>query len=275
MSLYSKSSILDDIVAKKRQEIAHARSKVPLAKVISYAEQADKPRGFEMALRKKPLGIIAEIKKASPSKGVINHNFNPASFAAQYEKAGAACISVLTDIPFFQGAKKHLLEAREACSIPILRKDFMLDPYQIIESRAINADCILLIVSCLSDLQLQELHQTAVDYDMDVLIEVHNQNELERALRLPSGMIGINNRDLKSFNVSLNTTLGLKQNIPASRTIVTESGIKNVKDIDLMVANQVRNFLIGEQFMKTEEPGKTLASLLDEFRNAKIQKALN
>lgn len=273
MSLYSKSSILDDIVAKKRQELAHARSKAPLQKVISYAEQADKPRGFETSLRKKPLGIIAEIKKASPSKGVINNNFDPALFAQQYEKAGAACLSVLTDIPFFQGAKKHLLDARKACDLPVLRKDFMLDPYQVIESRAINADCILLIVACLSDMQLQELHQTAVDYGMDVLIEVHNQSELERALRVPSGMIGINNRDLKTFNVSLNTTLSLKQNIPASRTVVTESGISNISDVDLMVANQVRNFLIGEQFMKTDHPGNALSSLLTEFRSAKYKKA--
>lgn len=272
MSIYSKSSILDDIVAKKRQEIAHARSKAPLQKVINYAEQADKPRGFETALRKKPLGIIAEIKKASPSKGVINHNFDPAEFAAQYETAGAACLSVLTDIPFFQGAKKHLLEARKVCSLPVLRKDFMLDPYQIVESRAINADCILLITACLSDIQMQELHQTAVDYDMDVLIEVHNQSELERALRLPSGMIGINNRDLKTFNVSLNTTLSLKQNIPANRTIVTESGISSVNDVDLMVANRVRNFLIGEQFMKTAHPGNALSKLMADFRSAKYKK---
>lgn len=271
MSLYSKTSILDDIVAKKRQELAHSRSKIPLQKVISYAEKADKPRGFELALRKKPIGIIAEIKKASPSKGVICHNFRPALFAEQYEQAGAACLSVLTDIPFFQGAKKYLLEARKACNIPVLRKDFMLDPYQIIESRAINADCVLLIVACLSDMQLQELHQTAVDYDMDVLIEVHNQSEVERALRLPSGIIGINNRDLKTFNVSLNTTLSLKSHIPASRVIVTESGISNVNDVDLMMANQVRNFLIGEQFMKTNNPGDALAKLLNEFRSAKFK----
>lgn len=272
MSLTKTNTILDEIMAKKRQEIAHARSKASIQKVISYAEQADTPRGFEMALRRKPIGIIAEIKKASPSKGIISPNFVPEEIAPSYEQAGAACISVLTDIPFFQGAKKHLLDARKSCTIPVLRKDFMLDPYQIVESRAINADCILLIVACLSDMQLQELHQTAIDYNMDVLIEVHNQEELERALRLPSGMIGINNRDLRNFKVSLNTTLGLKQKVPASRTIITESGIKNVNDVDLMMANQIRNFLIGEQFMQHHSPGAALSQLLDEFRNVKYNK---
>lgn len=264
-------TILDDIVTKKRQEIAVSHKKTPLQTVINYAEKADKPRGFEFALRKKPLGIIAEIKRASPSKGIIAHNFDPAKTAVAYEQGGAACLSVLTDIPFFKGAKKHLLEARKACSLPVLRKDFMLDPYQVVESRAINADCILLIVACLSDMQLQELHQTAVDYGMDVLIEVHNKTELERALQLPSGMIGINNRDLKTFKVSLNTTLSLRSSVPVSRTIVSESGIQTVNDLDLMMANQIRHFLIGEMFMKTAEPGATLSELLKGFRKAKMK----
>lgn len=269
MSEYS--NILDKIVARKRKEIAIAHKKTPLQSVINYAEQADEPRGFEMALRRKPLGIIAEIKKASPSKGIIAHAFDPASIASGYEKSGAACISCLTDQHFFKGSKRYFLEANRNCTIPMLRKDFMLDPYQIIESRAINADCVLLIAACLSDTQMQELHQTALDYGMDVLIEVHNRRELERALQLPTGMIGINNRDLKTFKVSLNTTLSLRSMVPASRLIVTESGIKDANDIDLMMANQIRHFLIGEQFMKTPDPSLKLKVLLDAYRNIRYQ----
>lgn len=265
------SNILEEITAKKRQELAIARKKTPLQTVINYAQQADKPRGFEMSLRRKPLGIIAEIKKASPSKGVIAHHFDPERIAKGYEESGAACVSVLTDIFFFQGAKKHLLQAHGACSLPILRKDFMLDPYQIIESRAIHADCVLLIAACLSDMQMQELHQTAIDYGMDVLIEVHNKRELERALQLPSGMIGVNNRDLRTFKVSLNTTLSLRPLVPANRLIVTESGIKDANDLDIMMGNQIRHFLIGEQFMATTDPAFTLKELLDNYRSARFK----
>ena len=262
--------ILQTIVAKKRQEIAHARKRTSVRQLERLAMEEAPPRGFEVALRKKPRGVIAEIKKASPSQGVICEDFHPAQIAQGYEKAGAACLSVLTDVSFFQGSKKYLIEAKKASSLPILRKDFMLDPYQIVESRALGADCVLLIVACLSDMQLQELHQNARELGMDVLVEVHTEAELERALQLPNIMIGINNRNLKTFKTTLNTSLRLKMMIPASRLVISESGIHTAEDLKLLTSNQIRHFLIGEQFMKTPDAGLALEQMLQRYQQLKL-----
>ncbi len=254
-------TILGKIVDRKHEEVAARRQHTPLGTLESQAAQADAVRPFAQRLAATRPGVIAEIKKASPSQGVIRADFFPAVIAKSYEKAGAACLSVLTDVDFFAGSDAHLQQARAACALPVLRKDFMVDPYQIVESRALEADCVLLIVTCLSDDQLKELHDTAVALGMDVLIEVHNAHELERALRLPNRLIGINNRDLKTFNVSLNMTLGLLREVPADRLLVTESGIRTVRDVDLMQAHGVNAFLVGEQFMRADDPGHALQAL--------------
>ena len=274
-------SVLQRIVATKHEEVAAARAAVSLEALKAQVEANTQPRrGFADALRSADIGIIAEIKKASPSKGIINHNFAPALFAKQYEQAGASCLSVLTDRDYFQGDDSYLIQARESCSLPILRKDFMVDVYQIYQSYLMGADCILLIMACLDDTQVQELHALSIELGMDVLIEVHTKAELERALQLPRSahnIYGINNRDLNTFDVDLQTTLELKNLLiealaadvdsgmllpRTSPLIVTESGIHSSDDIRLMLNNDIQHFLIGEQFMKTDHPGQALQSLL-------------
>lgn len=274
-------SVLQRIVATKHEEVAAARAAVSLEALKAQVAADTQPRrGFASALRGADIGIIAEIKKASPSKGIINHNFEPALFAKQYEQAGASCLSVLTDRDYFQGDDSYLIQARESCSLPILRKDFMVDVYQIYQSYLMGADCILLIMACLDDTQVQELHALSIELGMDVLIEVHTKAELERALQLPRSahnIYGINNRDLNTFDVDLQTTLELKNILiealaadvdssmllpKTSPLIVTESGIHSSDDIRLMLNNDIQHFLIGEQFMKTDHPGQALQSLL-------------
>ncbi|PTQ90058.1 indole-3-glycerol phosphate synthase TrpC [Agitococcus lubricus] len=259
------SHILGTILQRKAEEVDSRQRQVSLATLESRAAQASPVRGFYQALKrrhdKKQPAIIAEIKKASPSKGVIREDFVPAQIARSYEQAGAACLSVLTDVDFFQGADSYLQEARFVCNLPVLRKDFVIDPYQIVEARAIGADAILLIVSALSDSQMADLYATAQAFGLDVLVEVHSQAELERALKLPVPMIGINNRNLKTFQVSLNTTLALMRSVPKDRMIVTESGILHPTDVTLMQANGINAFLVGEAFMRAPEPGEALSAL--------------
>lgn len=274
-------SILKKIVVTKHSEVASAQSKKDFDSIKSEAEallnqDAAPRRGFAKALLAKQEagkpGIIAEVKKASPSKGIISKNFDPALIAQQYEQAGAACLSVLTDEQYFQGHNDYLQQAKAACALPVLRKDFMIDSYQIYESYLLGADCILLIVACLEDDKLHELHKVACDLGMDVLIEVHTQQELERALQLPDSehnIYGINNRDLNTFTTDLNTSIKLKAYVDNQSTrpqlLVTESGIHSTEDMQLMLNNQISSFLIGEQFMKTDNPGETLASLLSSL----------
>lgn len=274
-------SILKKIVVTKHSEVAAAKAKKDFDSIKREAEaliqQGDAPsRGFAKALLAKQdagiPGIIAEVKKASPSKGIISKNFDPALIAQQYEQAGAACLSVLTDEQYFQGHNDYLQQAKAACKLPVLRKDFMIDSYQIYQSYLLGADCILLIVACLEDEKLHELHKVACDLGMDVLIEVHTQQELERALQLPDSehnIYGINNRDLNTFTTDLQTSIRLKAYVYNQSTrpqlLVTESGIHSSEDMQLMLSNQISSFLIGEQFMKTDNPGETLASLLNSL----------
>ena len=273
-------SVLQRIVATKVEEVKAAREALSLEDLKAQVAADDKPRrGFAAALRaagtkENGIGIIAEIKKASPSKGIINHNFTPALFAQQYEQAGASCLSVLTDRDYFQGDDIYLIQAANTSSLPILRKDFMIDVYQIYQSYLMGADCILLIMACLDDAQVRELHALSIELGMDVLIEVHTKSELERALQLPRSVhniYGINNRDLNTFDVDLQTTLDLKNilndalatdSAEQKPLIVTESGIHSSDDIRLMLNNDIQHFLIGEQFMKTDHPGQALQSLL-------------
>lgn len=262
------SQILATILQRKAEEVDMRQRQVSLASQEARARVALPTRGFYQALKrrvdKSQAAVIAEIKKASPSKGVIRENFVPADIARSYEKAGAACLSVLTDVDFFQGCDSYLQEARFACNLPVLRKDFVIDPYQIIEARAIGADAVLLIVSALTDIQMAELYAVATAFGLDVLVEVHNQSELERALKLPVPMIGINNRNLKTFQVSLNTTLALMRSVPKDKMIVTESGILTPSDVTLMQANGINAFLVGEALMRAPEPGEALRSLFFE-----------
>jgi len=268
-------SVLQRIVATKQLEVAAAKEQRSLAQLQAESEKDTQPRrGFASALRAADIGIIAEIKRASPSKGIINHNFSPALFAQQYEQAGASCLSVLTDRDYFQGDDQYLLQAYNAASLPVLRKDFMIDIYQIYESYLLGADCILLIMACLDDAQAGQLHALSLELGMDVLIEVHTSDELERALQLPRSkhnIYGINNRDLNTFEVDLQNTLKLKDSLIKTLAdddsaieplIVTESGIHSSNDIELMLAQGIQHFLIGEQFMKTDHPGQALQSLL-------------
>ena len=259
------SDILDKIVAVKHQEVAAAKKRKSLELVRADAESRVLTRDFVGALKAqiaagKP-AVIAEIKKASPSKGVLRAGFIPADIAQSYAESGAACLSVLTDVQFFQGSVDYLKQARASCQLPVLRKDFMVDPYQIYESRAMGADCILLIVSCLSDGQMAEFEAIARSLDMAVLVEVHDGAELERALKLKTPLIGINNRNLQTFEVSLHTTLGLKAKVPADRVPVTESGIHSRDDVLRMGAAGVSAFLVGEAFMRAADPGAALAEL--------------
>ena len=264
------SDILDKIVATKKTEIAHSLKKISLGNQREQAEANNKdillkPRGFIRAIENKisagKAGVITEIKKASPSKGILRENFNPAQIAQSYEKHGAACLSVLTDIEYFQGCNAYLQEARAACSIPVLRKDFTIDPYQIYEARAIGADAILLIAACLELNQMKELEACAHELGLDVLVEVHNAPELEQALELKTPLLGINNRNLKTFEVSLQTTLSLLSMVPKNKTLVTESGILGNTDVQLMRDNQIHAFLVGEAFMRASDPGAALSKL--------------
>jgi indole-3-glycerol phosphate synthase len=259
--------ILKKIIRRKREEIAARLEKRSQKALLSVLSQVSAPRGFADAIAKKieagQAGVIAEIKKASPSKGVLREDFHPAEIALSYQQGGAACLSVLTDIDFFQGSDLYLQQAREACHLPVIRKDFFIDPYQIYEARAIGADCILLIAACLDDRQLQQLNDLAHQLGMDVLIEVHNGEELEHALRVDNRLIGINNRNLHSFDVSLETTLGLLERIPPERIVVTESGILNRQDVARMRAQEVNAFLVGEAFMRADDPGVKLRELFE------------
>jgi indole-3-glycerol phosphate synthase len=259
------SDILNTIVGVKREEVALSLSKVPLSAMRADAEQRLMTRDFVGALRQKieagASGVIAEIKKASPSKGVIREDFVPADIAQSYTMGGAACLSVLTDRQFFQGQPDYLKQARASCHLPVLRKDFMVDPYQIYESRVMGADAILLIAACLDDGQMRELEALALSLNMAVLVEVHDEHELERALRLTTPLVGINNRNLRTFEVSLQTTLSLRERIPSDRLLVTESGILSAEDVALMREHGVHAFLVGEAFMRAETPGKALADL--------------
>ncbi|VXB53305.1 Indole-3-glycerol phosphate synthase [Pseudomonas sp. 8AS] len=259
-------TVLEKILARKAEEVAERRARVGLAEVEALARSADAPRGFARALleqaARKEAAVIAEVKKASPSKGVLRENFDPAQIARSYQAGGATCLSVLTDIDFFQGADEYLQQARAACSLPVIRKDFMIDPYQVVEARAIGADCILLIVSALDDARMAELASVAKDVGLDVLVEVHDGDELERALKtLDTPLVGINNRSLHSFEVNLETTLDLLPRVPRDRLVITESGILNRADVELMEINEVYAFLVGEAFMRAEEPGAELRRL--------------
>ena len=259
------SNILDQIVAVKWQEVAAARARVGEAALRQQAAEQAAPRGFAAALRAKVAAgqpaVIAEIKKASPSKGVIRADFRPAEIAASYARHGAACLSVLTDVQYFQGATEYLQQARATCALPVLRKDFMVDEYQVHEARAMGADCILLIAACLDDAQMADLEAVALAHGMSVLVEVHDRAELHRALTLKTPLLGINNRDLRSFSVTLDTTLGLLADVPADRLLVTESGILVADDVARMRAADVHAFLVGEAFMRADDPGAALAAL--------------
>lgn len=260
--------ILKKILARKREEIEQRLSRVGLQEIKSRAKQGDTPRGFVDALRSRitagEAAVIAEIKKASPSKGVIREDFDPVQIAKSYADAGAACLSVLTDVDFFQGCDEYLVAARNACGLPVIRKDFIVDPYQVYEARSLGADCILLIVAALDDETLQRLCQLSTELGMDTLVEVHDRDELNRALRLDLPLVGINNRDLRNFETSLSTTLDLLSVIPQDCIVVTESGIHTTDDVEMMRRNNVNAFLVGEAFMRAPEPGQQLEKL---FRN--------
>ena len=259
------SDILDRIIAVKREEVAAARQRVSLEAMRDDALSRVLTRDFEGALRRKVAAgrsaVIAEIKKASPSKGLLRADFIPADIAQSYAEAGAACLSVLTDRQFFQGQNDYLKQARASCDLPVLRKDFIIDPYQVYESRAVGADCILLIAAALEDAQMAELEAIARGLDLAVLVEVHDRAELDRALKLKTPLLGINNRDLRSFEVRLETTLALLEMVPPDRLLVTESGILTVTDVNRMRDAGVHAFLVGEAFMRAEDPGAALTAL--------------
>ena len=259
------STILDTILARKREEVAARRERTSLFELQARAASAPPLRGFADAVAAKiaagQAAVIAEVKKASPSKGVIRADFDPAAIARSYAAGGAACLSVLTDVDFFQGADEYLVAARDACALPVLRKDFIVDAYQLYEARVLGADCVLLIAAALDDAQLSEYAFIADELGMDVLVEVHDLDELERALPIPARLLGINNRNLKTFEVSLQTTLELKVAVPADRVLVTESGILARADVALMRDNAIHAFLVGEAFMRQPDPGAALSAL--------------
>ena len=257
--------VLKRILARKQEEVTERRERVSLFELKTRAATAPSVRGFADAIEAKIAAgqpaVIAEVKKASPSKGVIRADFDPAAIARSYEAGGAACLSVLTDIDFFQGSDDYLRQARAACALPVLRKDFIVDAYQLYESRVLGADCVLLIAAALDDAQLSEYAFIADELGMDVLVEVHDLDELERALPIPARLLGINNRNLKTFEVSLQTTLELKVAVPADRVLVTESGILARADVALMRDNAIHAFLVGEAFMRQPDPGAALSAL--------------
>jgi indole-3-glycerol phosphate synthase len=259
------SDILKKIVAVKHEEIAQASQKKSLAMVRADAESRVLTRDFIGAIQHKinqgQSAVIAEIKKASPSKGVLRADFIPADIAQSYAEHGAACLSVLTDAQFFQGSVDFLKQARASCDLPVLRKDFMVDAYQVYEARAMGADCILLIAACLDDAQMKDLEAIALSLDMAVLVEVHNAEELNRALKLKTPLVGINNRNLRTFEVSLDTTIGMLKDVPSDRILVTESGILTPADVQKMREAKVNAFLVGEAFMRAPDPGQALADL--------------
>ena len=254
-------TILDRILAVKRAEIATAMKRAPLPAVEARARSAAAPRDFVRALRQKSPAIIAEIKKASPSRGVLREHFDPAAIAHSYAQAGAACLSVLTDREFFQGSPEHLVAARAACSLPVLRKDFVVDPWQVHESRMLGADCILLIAACLSRAEMLELERVAHSLAMAVLVEVHDAEELEKAAALKTPLLGINTRNLKTFETRLETTIELLPRVPKGRIVVTESGILAPSDVERMRGHGVETFLVGEAFMRAADPGAALRQL--------------
>ncbi len=258
-------TILKKIVERKREEIVERSSRISSSDLHAQVRAQSACRGFVQSIRGKiaaqQSAVIAEAKKASPSKGVIRESFDPASIAKSYERGGAACLSVLTDKDFFQGSEDYLIQARAACSLPVIRKDFIIDPYQIVEARSIGADCILLIVSCLEDQQMAELNAAARELGMDVLVEVHDQQELERSLPLGNTLVGINNRNLNTFETTLSTTFELLPSIPDDRIVVTESAIHSHADVLAMRDHGVNAFLVGEAFMRAEDPGQKLKSL--------------
>lgn len=268
----SNPTILDKINARKREEIAAAQAVMPIKRLIEQAKQQVPAKDFVGALIAKATqqqsAVIAEIKKASPSKGVIRQNFDPVAIAQSYQAHGATCLSILTDVDFFQGSLDYLRAVRAVVDLPIIRKDFIIDDYQIVEARAAGADAILLIVASLDDAQLAHLYQTATDWGMSVLVEVHDAHELQRALTLPLTLVGINNRNLKTFEVSLQTTIELLKQMPAGITVVTESGILSADDVTLMHQHDVYAFLVGETFMRAPEPGEALAAL---FNTAEVR----
>ena len=261
----SKIDILEKILQTKRQEIAERSQQTSLEALKELASQASEPRGFLAAMQHKisagDPAVIAEIKKASPSKGLIRADFDPPAIASSYEKGGAACLSILTDAQYFQGHEDYLLAARAACALPVIRKDFIIDPYQVYEARAINADCILLIVSALDDDSLKLLYQLATELGMDVLIEVHDGEELKRVLPLNAPLIGINNRNLRTFETSLQTSIDLLPMVAKDTLLVTESGIHQAQDVALMRDNDIHAFLVGEAFMRADDPGTELNKL--------------
>lgn len=264
-------TVLERIVKRKFEEISERSPKVSIndlkAQIEANKGSSSDPRGFVRSLETNiaagRAGVIAEIKKASPSKGVLRDPFHPAEIAFSYEKGGASCLSVLTDADFFQGHEEYLQQARAACSLPVIRKDFIVDPYQVYEARAIGADCILLIAACLEDQQMADLNDLAQELGMDVLIEVHDGEELDRTLPLGNRLLGINNRNLHNFEVTLQTTLDLLERIPGDYLVVTESGILAPEDVTLMRNNKVNAFLVGEAFMRAEDPGQRLAELFN------------
>ncbi len=257
--------ILKRILARKVEEIDERVRNISMEELAQRVAEAGTPRGFiehlQDRLQAGHAAVIAEIKKASPSRGLLREDFNPGQIAASYERAGAACLSVLTDVDFFKGADAYLQQARAASSLPVLRKDFIVDPYQVYEARVLGADAVLLIVAALNDARLLELLQLTTDLGMNALVEVHDAVELERALAIPAPLLGINNRDLRSFQTSLNVTLDLLAQIPEDRIVVTESGIHTVEDVSLMRTRGVNAFLVGEAFMKAPDPGERLAEL--------------
>ena len=265
MTLPSRPDVLQNILQRKAKEITERAARMPLHELSARVADAPPVRGFAAAIEAKiatgQAAVIAEIKKASPSKGVIRADFDPAAIARSYEAGGAACLSVLTDVDFFQGADAYLQQARAACALPVLRKDFTIDPYQMVEARVLGADCILLIVAALDDDRLAELSGQAMDLGMDVLVEVHDLAELERALQVPARLLGINNRNLRTFEVSLDTTLSLQDAVPRDRRLVTESGIIGPDDVRRMREAGVDAFLVGEAFMRDPQPGAALQRL--------------
>lgn len=265
MSGSAPPTILTRILQRKEEEVAERRRAVPEAELLRLAAEQGAPRGFNAALARRIAegdpAVIAEVKKASPSRGVIREDFRPGEIAASYAEGGAACLSVLTDADFFQGHEDYLIEARDACALPVIRKDFITHGYQVSEARAIGADCILLIVAALEDKQMVDLHRQALELGMDVLVEVHDAHELERALTLDLDLVGINNRDLHTFETRLDTTLELLPRLPAGVTVVTESGIHTPGDVLRMREHDVNAFLVGEAFMREADPGQALRRL--------------